>query len=89
MQGYREIVGDQIIDRLERVMWAVTAPREGKTGRNPERVHHGPVVVLINEDTGSNGEFFAEAIKRLIDRPPLAEALRSRALKRARELDGR
>ena len=32
---------------------------------HPERVHHGPVVVLINEDTGSNGEFFAEAIKRL------------------------
>ncbi|MEN8006033.1 MAG: S41 family peptidase [Candidatus Krumholzibacteriota bacterium] len=58
-------VGDQIIDRLERVMWAVTIPREGKGGRNPERVHHGPVVVLINEDTGSNGEFFAEAIKRM------------------------
>ncbi len=58
-------VGDMIIDRLERVLWAITAPREGKTGRNPERVHHGPIVVLINEDTGSNGEFFAEAIKRL------------------------
>ncbi len=58
-------VGDQIIDRLERVLWSITAPREGKTGRNPERVHHGPVVVLINEDTGSNGEFFAEAIKRM------------------------
>jgi tricorn protease len=57
-------VGDMIIDRLERVLWAITAPREGETGRNPERVHHGPVVVLINEDTGSNGEFFAEAIKR-------------------------
>jgi len=57
-------VGDQIIDRLERQVWAMTAPREGKPGRNPERVHHGPVVVLINEDTYSNGEFFAEAIKR-------------------------
>ena len=56
--------GDMIIDRLERVLWAMTIPREGKAGRNPERVHHGPVVVLINEDTGSNGEFFAEAIKR-------------------------
>jgi tricorn protease len=58
-------VGDMIIDRLERVMWSVTIPREGEPGRNPERVHRGPVVVLINEDTGSNGEFFAEAIKRL------------------------
>ncbi|MFN2369731.1 MAG: S41 family peptidase, partial [Candidatus Krumholzibacteriia bacterium] len=57
-------VGDMIIDRLERELWAITAPREGGTGRNPERVLHGPVVVLINENTGSNGEFFAEAIKR-------------------------
>jgi tricorn protease len=57
-------VGDMIIDRLERVLWSITIPREGHSGRNPERVHHGPVVVLINEDTGSNGEFFAEAIKR-------------------------
>jgi tricorn protease len=58
-------VGDMIIDRLERVVWAMTQPREGKPGSNPERVHHGPVVVLIDGDTYSNGEFFAEAIKRL------------------------
>jgi len=57
-------VGDMIIDRLERVLWGMTAPREGGVGRNPERVFHGPIVVLINENTGSNGEFFAEAIKR-------------------------
>jgi tricorn protease len=57
-------VGDMIIDRLERELWALTIPREGQAGRNPERVFHGPIVVLINEDTGSNGEFFAEAIKR-------------------------
>lgn len=57
-------VGDMIIDRLERELWAMTLPREGQPGRNPERVFHGPLVILINEDTGSNGEFFAEAIKR-------------------------
>jgi len=54
---------DMIIDRLEREVWAVTQPREGKRLRDPERVFHGHFVVLINEDTGSNGEFFAEAIK--------------------------
>ncbi len=58
-------VGDMILDRLERVLWAVSKPREGGTGTNPERVHHGPVVVLIDGDTYSNGEFFAEAIKKL------------------------
>jgi len=57
-------VGDMIIDRLERELWAMTLPREGQPGRNPERDFHGPLVILINEDTGSNGEFFAEAIKR-------------------------
>ncbi len=57
-------VGDMIIDRLERELWSMTIPREGKAGRNPERDFHGPLVILINEDTGSNGEFFAEAIKR-------------------------
>ncbi len=54
---------DMIIDRLERELWAMTQPREGQPLRDPERCFHGPWVVLINEDTGSNGEFFAEAIK--------------------------
>ncbi len=58
-------VGDMIIDRLERRLWSMTQPREGNPGRNPERDFHGPLVVLINEDTYSNGEFFSEAIKRL------------------------
>ena len=55
--------GDMIIDRLERRIWGLTQPREGKVLRDPERVFHGPFAVLINEDTGSNGEMFAEAIK--------------------------
>jgi len=54
---------DMIIDRLERQMWSVTKPREGKPLPTPECVFAGHWAVLINEDTGSNGEFFAEAIK--------------------------
>jgi tricorn protease len=57
-------VGDMIIDRLERELWALTQPREGRFIRDPERCFYGHMVVLINEDTGSNGEYFAEAIKR-------------------------
>ncbi len=56
-------VGDMIIDRLERQLWAFTQPREGTVLRDPERAFHGHLAVLINEDTGSNGEYFAEAIK--------------------------
>jgi tricorn protease len=56
--------GDMIIDRLERKVWAITQPREGKTLRDPERAFHGHYAVLINSDSGSNAEYFAEAIKR-------------------------
>jgi tricorn protease len=54
---------DMVIDRLERRIWGMTQPREGKPLRDPERVFYGPWAVLINEDTGSDGEMFAEAIK--------------------------
>ena len=56
-------VGDMIIDRLERQLWAMVQPREGVVFREPERAFHGHLAVLINEDTGSNGEYFAEAVK--------------------------
>jgi tricorn protease len=55
--------GDMIIDRLERRLWGITTPREGGFGDNPERVLNGPLLVLVNEDTGSNGEYFATAIQ--------------------------
>ncbi|MFH1746093.1 MAG: S41 family peptidase [Planctomycetota bacterium] len=55
--------GDMILDRLERKIWGMTQPREGKVWRDPERIFAGPWCVLINEDTGSNGEMFAEAVK--------------------------
>jgi tricorn protease len=55
--------GDMIIDQIERKLWAITQPREGKEIRDPEKAFYGHIVVLINEDTGSNGEYFAEAMK--------------------------
>ena len=57
-------VADMIIDVLERRLWSLTKPREGMVLTDPERTFHGHLAVLINEDTGSNGEYFAEAIKR-------------------------
>ena len=57
-------VCDMIIDRLERRVWSLIQPRDGRPMHNPERALHGHLAVLINEDTGSDGENFAEAIKR-------------------------
>ncbi|MCP4594838.1 MAG: hypothetical protein GY842_29260 [bacterium] len=54
---------DMIIDRLERRLWGITQPREGGPMRDPERAFYGHYVALINEDTGSCGEFFAQALK--------------------------
>jgi tricorn protease len=56
-------VGDMIIDRLEREMWSFTQPREGKPIPGSERGSRAYLAVLINHDTGSNGEYFAEAVK--------------------------
>ena len=58
-------VADMIIDRLERQVWSMTQAREGVAGTNPEKSFRGPLVVLISQDSGSNAEFFAEAIKRM------------------------
>jgi tricorn protease len=55
--------GDMLISRLARKTWAVTQPREGKPCTNPEMGLYSHVALMINEDTGSCGEFFAEAFK--------------------------
>ncbi len=51
-----------ILDRLERSISGMTQPREGKPTPDPERVFYGHYVVLINEDTGSDGENFSESV---------------------------
>jgi len=56
---------DMLIDRLERRVWSLTKPREGKPINVPERTFYGHWVVLINENTGSSGELFSEAVKRM------------------------
>jgi tricorn protease len=55
--------GDMIMERLERKVWAMTQPREGKPAANPEIGVNAHLALLLNEDTGSNGEFFSEAWK--------------------------
>ncbi len=54
---------DMILDRLERKLWSLTIPREGGILRNPENVFHGPMVTVVNQHTGSCGEYFATAFQ--------------------------
>ncbi len=53
-----------ILDRLERRLQSLSQPREGKPITEPERVFNGRLVLLINHDTGSDGELFSESWKR-------------------------
>ena len=53
----------QIIDRLERKINTMDQPREGKPSPTPERTFRGHLVLLLNRDTGSDGEIFSEAWK--------------------------
>ncbi|HHJ53685.1 MAG TPA: hypothetical protein ENJ89_10855, partial [Caldithrix abyssi] len=53
----------QIHDRLERTINTMMQPREGKPTPVPERTFGGYYVLIINRDTGSDGELFSEAWK--------------------------
>ncbi len=53
----------QIHDRLERTINTYMQPREGKPTPVPERTFGGYYVLLINRDTGSDGELFSDAWK--------------------------
>jgi tricorn protease len=54
-----------LIDKLERKLEYVTVTRDFKPMRYPHAVHAGPIVVLCNEGTGSDGEVFTQHFKDL------------------------
>lgn len=54
-----------LIEKLMRRAWAGWQTRDGLRIRNMQNAFRGPVVVLIDQDTYSDGETFAEGMKRL------------------------
>jgi len=56
-------VSKMIHDRLERRINTMMQPREGKPTPVPERTFGGYYALIINHDTGSDGELFSEAWK--------------------------
>jgi tricorn protease len=54
-----------LIDKLERLFKYMTVTRDFKPMRYPQAVHPGPIVVLCNEGTGSDGEIFTQHFKDL------------------------
>ena len=56
-------VSKMIHDRLERRINTMMQPREGKPTPVPERTFDGYYALIINHDTGSDGELFSDAWK--------------------------
>ena len=54
-----------LIEKLMRRAWAVWQSRDGSRAPNMQDAFRGNVVVIINQGTYSDGETFAEGIKRL------------------------
>jgi tricorn protease len=54
-----------ILAKLMRKAWFWWQPRAGDSFSNMQYAFRGHIVVLVNEDTASDGEAFAEGIKRL------------------------
>jgi tricorn protease len=54
-----------LIDKLERKLMYLTVTRDFKPMRYPHAVHAGPIVVLCNEGTGSDGEVFTQHFRDL------------------------
>ena len=63
-----------IHDRLERTINTYVQPREGKPTPVPERTFGGHMALIINHDTGSDGELFSDAWKyRYKNRPVIGQ----------------
>jgi len=54
-----------LIDKLERNLEYLTVTRDFKPMRYPHGAHAGPIVLLCNEGTGSDGEVFTQHFKDL------------------------
>ena len=54
-----------LLDKLQRKAWFWWQPRVGSPSPNMQYAFRGHLVVLVNENTSSDGEAFAEGVKRL------------------------
>ena len=54
-----------ILGKLLRKAWMYWQPRQGKPYWNMQYAFRGPIVVLVDEWTASDGEAFAEGFRRL------------------------
>ncbi len=54
-----------VLEKLMRRAWMYWQPRVGEPDWNMQYAFRGPMIVLVNENTASDGEAFAEGFRRL------------------------
>jgi tricorn protease len=58
-------VSPVLVERLMRKPWAWFVPRVGISEPEPQKSLEGPIAVLIDQDSASNGDIFAQTVRRL------------------------
>ena len=56
-------ISSLLVEKLSRKPWAYTVPREGRIEPYPTRVMDGPIVVLMDQGAGSDGDIFPESMR--------------------------
>ncbi len=56
-------ISSLLVEKLSRKPWAYTVPREGRIEPYPTRVIDGPIVVLMDQGAGSDGDIFPESMR--------------------------
>ncbi|MCE9620681.1 MAG: PDZ domain-containing protein [Planctomycetes bacterium] len=56
-------ISQALVEKLSRKPWAYTVPREGRIEPYPTRVIDGPIVVLMDQGAGSDGDIFPESMR--------------------------
>ncbi len=56
-------ISSLLVEKLSRKPWAYTVPREGRIEPYPSRVIDGPIVVLMDQGAGSDGDIFPESMR--------------------------
>ncbi len=58
-------VSPVIAERLARRPWGYTVPRDGAVTTNPQNAPRGPIAVLIDQNSGSDGDIFPETMRAI------------------------
>jgi tricorn protease len=56
-------ISSLLVEKLSRKPWAYTVPREGRIEPYPTRLIDGPIVVLMDQGAGSDGDIFPESMR--------------------------